>query len=94
MAETIFSETTTLLNAAAATGAGAASTFKALNITYQAVVTGTATVEVQGSNDGTNWVQIANFTASGASTKADAFKYVRANVTAYTSGAVTVIAGY
>lgn len=74
--------------------------------TLQAVVTGdgavAATVVVQGSHDGTNWVDIATIELSGTDTDSDGFseslawKYVRARVTAIsgTDAAVTVTLGF
>lgn len=83
--------THTLLNAVAATGASAS---LSMNTTPQmAQVTGTfvATVHLEGSNDGTNWVSIGNVTAAGSIANTAAWAYVRGNVTAYTSGTVTMV---
>jgi hypothetical protein len=75
--------------------------------TFQAVLTGTgaltATVVIEGSNDGTNWVATAlgTISLSGNDAVSDGFandapwKYVRARVTAITgtSATVTVLMG-
>lgn len=70
---------------------------------FQAVVTGTgavsATVLIEVSNDGTNWVTLATLSPSGTTSATDgaavqvvAWSYVRARITAIsgTSAAVTV----
>lgn len=75
--------------------------------TFQAIVAGTgavtATVVIDGSNDGTNWCStvLGTITLSGTTTNSDGFtttapwKYVRARVTAIsgTSATVTVLMG-
>ncbi len=75
--------------------------------TFQATVTGTgavtATVEIEVSNDGTNWCDTAagTISLSGTTTHTDGFtttspwKYVRANVTAIsgTGASVDVVMG-
>jgi hypothetical protein len=76
--------------------------------TFQATVTGTgavtATVDIEVSNDGTNWLDTVagTITLSGTTTHSDGFtttsapwKYVRANVTAIsgTSASVDVVMG-
>jgi len=93
---------------ATSTGAGSWTYMSTVYASFQAVVTGTgsvsATVAIQGSNDGINAVTTPINTitiASGASPQSDGFtavtawKYVRANVTALTgTGAhVQVIMG-
>ena len=71
---------------------------------FQAIVTGTgavtATVTIQGSNDGVNWgkTPLATLTLSGTTTDNDVAtytgpcKFIRANVTAITGTGATVIA--
>src|SRR5574341_2342191 len=73
--------------------------------TFQAVVAGTgavsATVKVQGSNDGDNWVDIATITLAGTTSAKDGFAadapwaYYRGDVTAIsgTGAAVTLNVG-
>ena len=93
-----------LLNAATATGAGAAKQFNH-SVPYkacQATVTGTgavtATVKIEVSNDNAGWITAGTITLSGTTTATDGFAiqspwlYVRANVTALTgtNAAVTV----
>lgn len=87
--QTTLTSAVTLLNAVVATGASAAFTGE---FPATVVVSGitTATVAVQVSLDGTAWVTSgAALTADGAVTILAPFKYVRANVTAYTSGTIT-----
>lgn len=82
----------TLLDAVAATGASKEISPGVSNFSICHTITGTATVTPQVSNDGVNWVAVSGMpavTASGASITNGAFKYVRVNVTAYTSGTVT-----
>lgn len=47
----------------------------------------TATVNVEGSLDGTNWVQLLSKTADFAGV-VPAFPYLRGKITAYTSGTI------
>ncbi|SDD72069.1 hypothetical protein [Rhodospira trueperi] len=58
----------------------------------QSIVGGTATVKLQGSLDGTNWTDVATFTGNDAA-EVTALRYMRGNVTAHTSGAVSLILG-
>jgi hypothetical protein len=95
-----------------ATGTGAGSTFNVFGKlsehnqrTFQATVTGTgavtATVLIQVSNDGTNFLTLGTITLSGTTSASDGFAsnapwvHVRANVSAIsgTSAAVTVVMG-
>lgn len=84
----------TLLNAVEATGAGATRDLQRpyAPCVVQAIVGGTAAVTLQGSLNGTNWNDIASFAGSGVA-EVTALRYVRGNVTAHTSGAVTLILG-
>lgn len=82
----------TSLNAAAATGAGTEFTLKRPgNVTMQVTGTFVATIEFQGSVDGTNFetigaaVTIPDIVANPAG---EQYAVVRANVTAYTSGTI------
>lgn len=53
------------------------------------------TVAVQGSVDGSVWATVATaLTADGIVTLSDPPPYVRANVTAFTSGTITVKISY
>ena len=82
----------TLLSAVTATGASTAVQADAGQPAFLQV-TGitTATVAFQGSLDGTTYATIGTaLTADGIVTIANAPKYLRANVTAYTSGTITV----
>lgn len=86
----------TLLNAVAATGAGTAREYSddvRVRSAYgmvQAVITGSATVALEGSLNGTNWFPVTSFSASGAQV-AELPPRVRGNVTAFTSGTVTLL---
>ncbi len=95
----------TLLNAVTTTGAGSNSQpIKDAPKTYQAIVTGTgtvgATVVVEVSNDGTNFLTLGTITLSGTTKASDGFasqatwNYCRGNVTSITAGnAVTLLMG-
>lgn len=89
------SKATNLFTAKAATGAGSsvkvAVPTGVQNIPYVVRGTFVGTVVLEGSVDGTNWVAIngASKTAPSADT-VPAFPWMRANVTAYTSGSITV----
>jgi hypothetical protein len=81
----------TVLNAVVAVGASTAVQADAGQPAFLQVsgIT-TATVAFQGSLDGTNWSTIGTaLTANGIVTIANAPKYLRANVTAWTSGTIT-----
>ena len=94
-----------LITAAAVTGAGAALDVRGKpSMTFQAsgatsAGAGAATVKIQVSNDGTNWVDLGTITLTLSSTSSSdgfaafaAWAYVRANITAIsgTNAAVTV----
>jgi len=81
----------TLLSAVTATGASkAVQVDSGLPAFLQVNGITTATVAFQGSIDGTNFSTIGTaLTADGIVTIANAPKYLRANVTAYTSGTIT-----
>ena len=96
----------TLLNGVTSTGAGsAASPVVGAHRTYQATVAGTgavtATVVVEVSLNGTNFITLGTITLSGTTSASDGFTseaqwdYVRGNVTAIsgTSAAVTLTMG-
>ena len=81
----------TLLSAVVAAGASPAVQVDAgLPAFLQVSGITTATVAFQGSLDGTNWSTIGTaLTANGIVTIANAPTYLRANVTAWTSGSIT-----
>jgi streptogramin lyase len=87
---------TTLLSGVSATGAGAAvalsdeSRRRAPQAIVQAVISGTATVALEGSLDGTNWFSIYSWTEAGGQL-VDVPSQVRGNVTAFTSGTVSLL---
>ena len=76
----------------AAAGAGVQHAVSGARIGLYYEITGTATVSIQTSPDGTLWVDttITGKTASGYSHLDQLHRYVRANVTAWTSGVVNV----
>jgi hypothetical protein len=83
----------TLLSAVEATGAGTGVKSEVLgSVSYQCKGITTATVALQASIDGTNYETVASMTADGVASVAGPFKMIRANVTAWTSGAITVTA--
>ena len=80
----------TLLNAVVATGASREISPTNNQISFQVTIATTATVTLQASLDGTNWSTIGTaLTASGLVSFDAPYKFVRANCTAWTSGAVT-----
>lgn len=97
--------TDNLLNAVAATGAGSTVNLatsvgagKAVDtvrywVKASAVTTG-GTMKIQGSYDGTNWVDLASVAVSAngvtSATVAGPLQYIRANLTARTDGTYTV----
>jgi hypothetical protein len=98
----------TLLSAVTATGSGNGQSMASANKTFQATGTtsagsGAATIDVQGSLDGTNWDTIGTITltlgtssTSGSFTSEDRYQAIRGNVTALsgTSATVYLYAGY
>ncbi|HNP66135.1 MAG TPA: hypothetical protein PKH39_19570 [Woeseiaceae bacterium] len=80
-----------LLTAASAVAPGTAIYQPGINGSYIYQVTGTfvGTVKLQGSLDNTTWVDLAEHTAE-AGGKVDSWLYIRGNVTAYTSGNITL----
>lgn len=88
--------TTTLLSAVGATGAGTGTAFsddvraRTASGIVQAIISATATVALEGSVNNSAWFTIISFTASGAQV-VDLPPYVRGNVTAFTSGTVTLL---
>lgn len=84
---------TTILHNVAST-LGASQSIKAgKDKTLQVIITGSATVEWQISNDNQNWETIATATNSGAFENSGKWAYTRTEITAYTSGTVTTILG-
>lgn len=85
--------TVTLLNAVAATGAGPAQRCGVGKRTLQCTISGTATCAIQVSNDNSTWVTLQSPTSTTAYEMDAPWEYIRGNVTAYTSGTVTLIMG-
>jgi hypothetical protein len=85
-------QTIRLLNAAAATGPGPAHEVTGERLGFYIAVTLTATVKIETSPDGVAWfdTSIVSKTANGYFPLNELHRYVRANVTAFTSGTVTV----
>jgi hypothetical protein len=82
-----------LLNAAAATGAGSVvAEVNGDHLGFYFIITGTATGKIETSPDGTTWVDtsLTSKSASGYFALEEAHRYVRANVTAFTDGTVTM----
>lgn len=62
--------------------------------TFQVSINGLATVAIEVSNDGVNPVTLAaDIVASAAYQDDGAWQYIRGNVTAYSSGSVTIVMG-
>lgn len=82
----------TLLSAVGATGAGTASAVVDPLKPRAFVVSGTfvATVKIQVSMDNSTWFDLSSQTAAAAVESTGPWKYVRGNVTAFTSGTVTL----
>jgi len=62
--------------------------------TFDVQITGAATVVIEGNgfddDDAADWYQLSSTTSSSHYSTADAHKYVRARVSSFTSGSVTV----
>lgn len=84
----------TILSGATGTGAGSAYPMHAMKVVLQVVGISTATVEIQVSLDGTNYETVATATADDIFYLEGPYKAIRANVTAYTSGTISVYMGY
>jgi hypothetical protein len=81
---------TTLLNAVEATGPSDPVNAQDRN-SFSIEITGTASVDIEGSIDGTLWHVLDTVTETDISLLVDWTPFMRANVTALTDGAVTVI---
>lgn len=104
----MIAESTTLLDGVTATGAGESQRAAARGKTYQAfgattAGAGSATIEVQGSLDNSNFDTIGTITltlgttsTSDSFTSDDRYKYLRGEVTAIsgTGASVSLIVGY
>lgn len=88
---------TPLLVEAAANGiTGRTHTPGVVDRTFQAIMTGTANIVVEATNDPTFgvWFTIFSTSTNGAgSTSAIPYKYIRARVNSYTSGLVSMYMG-
>jgi len=85
----MITKTITLLDGVSATGASA--TVGCLKLLYKTVqVYGifSATVKIEVSADGTNWYEAGSLTAAGRVVVNETWTFIRANVTAYTSGTI------
>jgi hypothetical protein len=86
-----------LLDGADATGAGTEIDIasKSRRVTprgiVQAIISDTATAAIEGSLDGDTWFEIDSLTASGGTYVYFVPRYVRGNVTAFTSGTVDLL---
>ena len=82
----------TLLNAVSAIGNSVAVDVTNFNkVKFTVVKTGTATVDIQESSDNSVWVDSVTNVDDIQSIGGESFKYVRANVSAHSSGTVTVV---
>ncbi len=81
---------TTLLNAVTATTDGAALESTCRKKVFAISGITTATVKIQGSMDNLTWHDIDSKTANAIVSNDDPWPYVRAIVSAYTSGTITV----
>lgn len=81
-----------LLDAVVAAGVGSSVEVVGDHLGFYISIATTATVKVETSPDGTTWfdTSIAGKSASGYFALEEAHRYVRANVTAWTAGAVSV----
>lgn len=84
---------TTLTADQTATGPSAAQEAFGIHKLFQFVISAAATVQIEGSNDGVNWAVLVDSskTSSGLHADSSPWKYVRSNVTSYTSGTVSVV---
>lgn len=82
----------TLLDAVTGTGAGTAyDSSHLLHKTFQSSGTFVATVKIEGSLDNVNWAVLGDLSTSGSSLVINSlYKYVRGDVTARTSGSITI----
>ncbi len=62
--------------------------FQDKQMRFQVTISNTATVQIYVSNDNTNWVSVSSKTSSGVYENI-VWPYVKADVTAYTSGTIT-----
>src|SRR5688572_12366563 len=85
-------QTIRIMDAQAATGAGTAHQVAGDRIGFYITIGNMATVKIETSPDGSTWydTSIVGKTASGYFHLDELHRYVRANVTAHTSGTVTV----
>lgn len=72
---------------------GDAYQFASLNRVYQVVITGTATVAIQVSVDGSTWATIRTATASEAISTAEPWPYTRAVSSGMSSATAKVYVG-
>lgn len=81
----------TLQDAATATGDGTVLLVQDVFAyqTIQAVISGTATVQCQGSLDNVTFETLGSLTATGSCVMEGAWKYIRANISACTACTVT-----
>ena len=99
-----YKETLQTIEASGAAATGASKNGQG-DCTFQATVSGTgsvsATVQIEVSNDNTNWLVLGTITLSGTTSASDGFastanwRYVRSNCTAIsgTSAALSVVMG-
>ncbi|MCI0526209.1 MAG: hypothetical protein L0Y56_01965 [Nitrospira sp.] len=85
-------KTTTLLNAVTIPTISQVQTLAAVRKGFHIIITGTATVAIEASNNGTGFVIISpSVSANALIASNDVYKFYRANASAVTAGTVTVI---
>lgn len=80
----------TLLSAVGATGASKAIAPDGNQTAFQITGTFVATVDIEASLDGTLWTVLSSKTAPALVSDSGNYKFYRANVSAFTSGTITV----
>lgn len=84
--------TRTLLQGKASAGTSAAYTPQSINHSVQVTGTFIGVVAIEASLDGTNWSPIGvSITVGGIQSIVGAYKLLRLNVTAFTSGSISAI---
>lgn len=83
-----------LLDGVSAVGAGESLQFDSRHATFDVAISGTATAELEVSWDGNTWRDLpgSSKTATAQFSITEWYPYIRGNVTAYTSGTVTITA--
>lgn len=83
--------TATLLNAVTVAGAGASSSFVPNASTAQFIITGVATVKLEGSLDNVNWSTIVQTSVTDSFTDLPKFTHYRGNVPSISGGGTVTL---